>query len=435
MAALSTTAALQHNDLAQISKKRKHGDSTILPLDDCDVCTNKADLDKLQLPTDVVQLNVGGTRFTTTKTTLRHEQHWVLGSLAQWNVDGEMFFDANPVVFTWILQRLRSQIALPWRHSTIPAEFVHQQLSFWCLGWWDARTKLLPRKRVVNQRALEMAIVNTTDEEDLAAFFIAGHTCSFASDYGISKRLVFEAENQIHQCRAPVVLPDCTLPNKNEGGWSILDGDVTGYFNLPMWWEECTIAMAIDQLMLDVRIPETEDLWDKKSMFECMRNFNYDSIDALLLDPIATEMIDTSPVVATIAILRNTFESAKKIHRALYDQALTMWQNTKADDDRREVIKELNHVLHPRGLCLQENICKRNADVSRYDVETIRMFHVSLSPTWVNPLKGLPEALGVSLRSNANYSYEFVYNVPTSNSQYTERSYKAVPLTGITPIS
>lgn len=114
-------------------------------------------------PSSPITLNIGGTRFETTRTTLcTVERDWVLARCcaneALWSRHDSSstgpplckkrkqptayFFDADPIVFAAILRSLRTHTPFV-PPPDVPVDAVAHQLQFWCLPWFDLRTQLL----------------------------------------------------------------------------------------------------------------------------------------------------------------------------------------------------------------------------------------------------------------------------------------------------
>jgi hypothetical protein len=135
-------------------------------------------------PSDKITLNVGGTRFVTTLATLSWQQEWVLGSchVKQSAPSIELFFDADPDVFAWILRQFRCKQRLPFPvHDTTPNNFIRQQLDFWGLvTWWGNKP---PPVSVLDNNGIVVPMIFKSDStllEEAVQFFLAGHALDFA---------------------------------------------------------------------------------------------------------------------------------------------------------------------------------------------------------------------------------------------------------------
>lgn len=222
--------------------------STMSPVSPCPQMTRKIDL------------NVGGTRFSTTASTLSQESDWVL-----WNTwmqsasefETEFFFDADPVVFEWILQRLRSKQELPCP-PYLSGRFVRQQLDLWGLShWW-------PKKKEYNLvHSTYIALL-----DDAMTFFSEGNKLYIMSDHKVprARRL---AQQSADTCDA-IELSE----------WSHIDG-------LGMWCSDCTILRALE---FRRKIPNKNVGDGSKSLFDYFMMCGCWSAEEVLRCPRAKEI-------------------------------------------------------------------------------------------------------------------------------------------------
>lgn len=80
-----------------------------------------------------IKLNIGGTRFETTMTTLNNFKDGVLyksviGNFAK-PVDGEYYFDRNPTIFSYILDYYRTNVLC--FSESIPRQLINEELDYW----------------------------------------------------------------------------------------------------------------------------------------------------------------------------------------------------------------------------------------------------------------------------------------------------------------
>lgn len=93
--------------------------------------------------TQILTIDVGGIIFKMARSTILSED-WVLSKSMQhnWKRDQDVpFYDADPTIFNAILFALRTQTPFQ-PPKNIPVEAITQQLMFWGLKWWEARSLL-----------------------------------------------------------------------------------------------------------------------------------------------------------------------------------------------------------------------------------------------------------------------------------------------------
>lgn len=148
---------------------------------------------------DIIHLNVGGTKYTTTKSTLRRFPKSMLGAMFTGNLpvttdkDGYYFIDRCGYIFEYILQFLRSgKLILPNNFSDI--ELLQCEVDFYQIEELKVAVKDYTEKRNKN--------VEANDGKTLLYCMFRGHNLEGKSfiDYGIytkSKYTKFEKRNDI----------------------------------------------------------------------------------------------------------------------------------------------------------------------------------------------------------------------------------------------
>ena len=144
--------------------------------------------------TGKIKLNVGGTYFTTSRTTLLREPHSVLASIVsgRWKApedDGVYFIDRDPEIFSYVLDYLRNGSI----SRDVPPgmeEALQRDASFFCLEGLisllgsDEEEERKKKPKLGSRHELEVRLVPTVtwklhhysqvDREQLSAPFLAG---------------------------------------------------------------------------------------------------------------------------------------------------------------------------------------------------------------------------------------------------------------------
>jgi hypothetical protein len=114
-----------------------------------DESTKKQAAEDALLPTRAISLNIGGTVFQTTISTLASVSPWVLSqaTTSDWTESRQAppFYDADPTVFSAILLALRTKTPFQ-PPALLPMDAIAQQLQFWGLPWFECRDSLIRHK-------------------------------------------------------------------------------------------------------------------------------------------------------------------------------------------------------------------------------------------------------------------------------------------------
>jgi hypothetical protein len=222
-------------------------------------------------PSDKITLNVGGTRFVTTLATLSWQQEWVLGSchLKHFDTSHELFFDADPDVFAWILRQFRCRQRLPFPvHDTTPNNFIRQQLDFWGLfAWW--KHKELPfsvsYKNILCSTLLEKAV----------QFFLDGHALDFTQSSSLKPKRVKKTFTKLLFSKSEDI--DALLGSTN-GGLEQQDieihGDVEWFGEwVGMWLPTMTLEAAWCHQNVGISYHSRGEA-DYENLTECLKYYH-----------------------------------------------------------------------------------------------------------------------------------------------------------------
>ncbi len=104
-------------------------------------------------------INVGGTRFETTLSTIESKSETMISMLLKHHVAGqELFIDRNPRMFEWILHWYRTGILVDHTTMSIPSEVWEAELDFYLVKVDEAEClgELEPKKRKLVEKAYEV---------------------------------------------------------------------------------------------------------------------------------------------------------------------------------------------------------------------------------------------------------------------------------------
>jgi hypothetical protein len=101
-------------------------------------------------------INVGGTKFETTLSTIESKSETMISMLLRHHVDGkELFIDRSPRTFEWILHWYRTGILVDHTTVNVPSEVWDAELEFYLVKV-DGLGDLEPKKRKLVEKAYEV---------------------------------------------------------------------------------------------------------------------------------------------------------------------------------------------------------------------------------------------------------------------------------------
>lgn len=292
------------------------------------VASEKSDIKGIDYITDrrdaiaELRVNVGGVEFRTTYTTLSREPCWVLAapSLSHFDLSGSLFFDADPDVFKWILQRLRSGCELPCPPDLDP-RLVRTQLEFWGLqAWWPDRPS--PRYPV------DFPVDELSRHLDLATdFFCEGHTVAFTPSEDIP-------DGDEHSIRTMLAR-----------SYKDLDLTLCTGIGIGIWCEDITLEKLWE--LNDYTLSGGSEESDDKSLYDYLVEFKCTTAASLVKSPEAAKV---KHLIGLVSIWVDAFpsfkERARKCHRGAISASMLLRSNL-------QYRKSLDMRLSARGMRLR----------------------------------------------------------------------------------
>jgi len=110
-------------------------------------------------------INVGGTKFETTLSTIESKSETMISMLLRHHVDGkELFIDRSPRMFEWILHWYRTGILVDHTTVNVPSEVWDAELEFYLVKV-DGLGDLEPKKRKLVEKANQVKVKILEDEK------------------------------------------------------------------------------------------------------------------------------------------------------------------------------------------------------------------------------------------------------------------------------
>jgi hypothetical protein len=312
-----------------------------------DKCEETSDHGRAKIATTLVVLDIGGTLFKTTHSTLRREPDWPLCRLDNYDTTTPLFFDADPVVFAWILQclRTRSHLDLIPPPRGTPLVVLREQLSFWCLSSWYSQS-LLSRRLSHPKTPLHDVLTEALE------FFMNGNVLSYAADRiyipGKTKKTGpakwRPAVNRLLEQSMDEYIKQGLIPKEEVNDVSWVSTESFGLWCPEVTVDQC-VAMWVVQEKLTFYVNEG-DYGDANvsalTLAECQTKFKCTSIK------------DLGPHVYTCRAIMEEFDDCHQYICRQYDQAREIHTSLVDPKKRRRFLPGLRHLLHAHGHILHE---------------------------------------------------------------------------------